>query len=340
MSEPDVDITFDNSVNAAPYDGNIYLTFVTKLGYSIMAADVQMRDLVNGGTLDIMTNNNDIAEVPNQYFGIASHPSISVNDGFQAANGNYIPHAAVAYQLEFNNGTSPSTQSIYLFGVTPRTYTLTSTLVNTPATPGVTNQHPTVVTRPTDVASVTAWDYYGPALHPWNDNEGLAHTATYDLATNTFDPGYSGDMQVQTAKFPNNGTGFGNTKLTTASGFSGAQLLYFYYYHDLVNSALTIEYKTRNYFNTFLRSSINEAVNGLTIYPNPVSSIININSNDILTAAELTDVTGRVFTTLKGDKKELEAGLNKNISTLPTGVYFLKFTKEDGQSVVTKFLKQ
>lgn len=317
MSEPDADVTFDNNVNIAPFDGSVYLTFVTKQGYTIMAAAIQFRDLFPGGTWDIMTNADDLAEVPNSC--ITFQPSVSVNDGYQAFLGGYIPHASVAYKDDCSG-----TESIYLFGINRSTYALSSILLPTPVISGIRNTHPTVVTDPIDVFSVTAWDYFDGT----STFEGLAHTATYTLATNTFDPTYSGDMQVQL-----NG---GFTQLTTASGFSQTEMIYFY----IENSFGNLEYKTMPYSSTQLRKAEMNNTTKLLLYPNPVTSSININAKDNLATTILTDATGRIINTIDGNSRVLENTLNKNVVTLPNGLYFLKSTDEDGNVTTVKFLKQ
>ena len=344
MSEPDVDVTYDQTY-PAPYDGKVYLASVSKNGFQVLAAEFQFYDLFQGGTFDIHALNADLGLVITNC--ISHHPSISVNDGYQAFLASQNPHAAVAYHEACTPPNVPVVKnSIFLFGVQRNFYATSSVLLNNPVVDDLINKNPVVVTDPTDVFAVTAWDFDAlNTMQPLYDKEGLAERADYNISNNTFTPYYfpspptNGVMQVQT---PNSsgGTGFNTTYVTTASGFSSTELLYFYYYFNTNLSTNVVEYKTRPYTSTLLRQSAEEVSDGLSIYPNPVSSSIFINSTANIIASSLSDATGRIINSIIGNNKELETALNKNMTALTSGLYFLKTTFEDGHSSTVKFLKQ
>ena len=74
-----------------------------------------------------------------------------------------------------------------------------------------------------------------------------------------------------------------------------------------------------------------------SIYPNPVSTRLNVNFDDELTAAKLSviDLSGRVHVDMDVSSRKLSI----DISALPQGMYFLK-TDYNGQSSVMKFSKR
>lgn len=84
---------------------------------------------------------------------------------------------------------------------------------------------------------------------------------------------------------------------------------------------------------TSLSNSIFEFDNSVSIYPNPTSSKININSNSNIKSIELYDVQGRVLVTQIGNSKSLD------ISDKTNGIYFVKITTEKG-SKVEKIVKK
>lgn len=82
---------------------------------------------------------------------------------------------------------------------------------------------------------------------------------------------------------------------------------------------------------------INEIENeeSITIYPNPASSFITINSDNIfgkLKSVELYNSFGQLMLVSKQT--------NIDIKELPIGLYFIKVRNNEGQTEVTKFLKE
>ena len=67
---------------------------------------------------------------------------------------------------------------------------------------------------------------------------------------------------------------------------------------------------------------------GIKLYPNPVSSVLNITSENGYELYKVTDVLGKVV--LKGQLEAKEHQLD--ISTLPNGIYYLTLDKQFGQA--------
>lgn len=70
----------------------------------------------------------------------------------------------------------------------------------------------------------------------------------------------------------------------------------------------------------------------VAVYPNPANSVINIKSQSAIASVVIYNVTGQ---------KVLETSIseNLNVSSLKTGVYFIKTFTENGESTTSKFMK-
>ena len=80
----------------------------------------------------------------------------------------------------------------------------------------------------------------------------------------------------------------------------------------------------------------------VSIYPNPVENVLNIeiaNNNDAKTTFKIISIVGQVFCTKPVDCNKSATHSTIDISTLPQGVYLLEVTSENGK-VVSKFVKQ
>lgn len=71
---------------------------------------------------------------------------------------------------------------------------------------------------------------------------------------------------------------------------------------------------------------INELDNNISIYPNPASSVLNVNANSNIQSVEVMNLMGQTI------QVELANGLNTQINTssLSNGVYMLRVTTENG----------
>lgn len=75
----------------------------------------------------------------------------------------------------------------------------------------------------------------------------------------------------------------------------------------------------------------NELLNSVSVYPNPINDILNINnsSNEVLTF-EIVDINGRTISSTKS----VATSTSISTSTWNKGVYFIRFTSEAGQAVM------
>ena len=73
----------------------------------------------------------------------------------------------------------------------------------------------------------------------------------------------------------------------------------------------------------------------VTLHPNPANSIVTITGKN-LKSAEVLNVLGQSVATVKGQGETLQI----DIANLPTGVYFVNVTDEEGRKCVRKVVKE
>ncbi|WP_309641061.1 T9SS-dependent choice-of-anchor J family protein [Flavobacterium sp.] len=79
----------------------------------------------------------------------------------------------------------------------------------------------------------------------------------------------------------------------------------------------------------------NFVTSNFAVYPNPASSVVNINAKNnsiVINTIQLTDINGRIVKQVKGMTNQI------NISELNAGVYFLKISTDQGTGI-TKIIK-
>ncbi len=76
--------------------------------------------------------------------------------------------------------------------------------------------------------------------------------------------------------------------------------------------------------------------NGIKIYPNPSKNKINIKANKKMLQIDLIDIYGQMIQSKYTQKKELSFSAN----TLPSGLYFIKVTLNNGSSNTVKMIKE
>ena len=73
----------------------------------------------------------------------------------------------------------------------------------------------------------------------------------------------------------------------------------------------------------------------VTLHPNPANSIVSVTGKN-LKSAEVLNVLGQSVATVKGQGETLQI----DIANLPTGVYFVNITDEEGRKCVRKVMKE
>jgi hypothetical protein len=89
---------------------------------------------------------------------------------------------------------------------------------------------------------------------------------------------------------------------------------------------------------SLLSTNINEEkkIEGISVFPNPAKNTLNINNLKYIKRLEIISNDGRQLIQLKIIDEEMEVDL----SSLPSGVYFLKVTLENNYQALKKFIKQ
>lgn len=117
------------------------------------------------------------------------------------------------------------------------------------------------------------------------------------------------------------------SNLTLGDSFSNLAKIYFDYNHPIITNTYTTTVQ-----NVLSTSEISNDKAELSIYPNPVKDVLNIQSKNQIVKAEIYDINGRILvsTSLKGN--------SINVSELSKGNYIIKlFTKD--KTTVHKFIK-
>lgn len=117
------------------------------------------------------------------------------------------------------------------------------------------------------------------------------------------------------------------SNLTLGDSFSNLAKIYFDYNHPIITNTYTTTVQ-----NVLGTSEISNDKPELSIYPNPVKDVLNIQSKNQIVKAEIYDVNGRILisTSLKGN--------SIHVSELSKGNYIIKLFSKD-KTTVHKFIK-
>jgi len=117
------------------------------------------------------------------------------------------------------------------------------------------------------------------------------------------------------------------SNLALGDSFSNLAKIYFDYNHPIITNTYTTTVQ-----NVLGTSEISNDKTELSIYPNPVKDVLNIQSKNQIVKAEIYDVNGRILvsTSLKGN--------SINVSELSKGNYIIKLFSKD-KTTVHKFIK-
>ncbi|KQB42261.1 T9SS type A sorting domain-containing protein [Flavobacterium aquidurense] len=122
-----------------------------------------------------------------------------------------------------------------------------------------------------------------------------------------------------------------NPTLKAGDTFTNQANIYFDYNFPILTNKATSK------FETTLKTSDFEFSNYFTLYPNPVSDILNFNTKEDITIQSLAiyDILGQVVIAVPNAK----SATNIDVSKLRTGNYFIKVKSDKGSSSI-KFIKK
>jgi len=328
LTQPDIDITYFSPV--LPTDAMVHLACLGSKPGGTDVFSFATRDflLATGGTYNI---SGDITGQINPC-GVADHPSIAVNDGFQCfMGGMYNQHAGVTYADDCSGFDNIMLYSVSFMPGSASTPFILNSWAGSIL--GQENKRPTIATKPyLDDYSTVVWNFNDNGVTGLYALEGVANTAYFNHSINDFAP-FSADMQI------NNTFVSGFSKLNTVSGLGQTSQLFFYYDNSGFTST-PLYYKVGSYTSLALRKADAIKSTTISISPNPVVNSFNISSTTELTSAKILDLAGRVIMVANGDKQEIESVINSNLLVLAKGCYILSTTTVDLESKSTRFVKE
>lgn len=115
--------------------------------------------------------------------------------------------------------------------------------------------------------------------------------------------------------------------LTIGNSFSNTAKIYFDYNQPIITNTYTTTVQ-----NVLATIEIGKGNNDITIYPNPVKDLLNIQSKSEIIKAEIYDTTGRILRTTSVKNNTI------NVSDLTRGNYIIKFSTKD-KITTQKFIK-
>jgi hypothetical protein len=74
----------------------------------------------------------------------------------------------------------------------------------------------------------------------------------------------------------------------------------------------------------------------LTLYPNPVTDVLHINSTEIINEVSVFDIHGKVVKSIDVNSQSIEI----NVTHLPAGMYFVKTQTLENHVITQRFLKK
>lgn len=155
-----------------------------------------------------------------------------------------------------------------------------------------------------------------------------------DIAGATWDDITSSFTIPQT---PTGGYGtFASAGTMTLSNYTGDAYIAFVYNGD-DNASETTTIQVDNVMVTAGSTGLqDQQENEFSIYPNPASSLLNINSDKTIDHIVISDITGQVVKTKHGHE---QSSLSMNIRDLPAGIYMTGIYTTNGDLSTYKFVK-
>jgi hypothetical protein len=145
-------------------------------------------------------------------------------------------------------------------------------------------------------------------------------TTSVATLTLVFNPDYTGTVKIDGTTYTPSST---NGIVTISSLPAGS--------HTIVkgNGSSYLFYMSTVYNSISGISNTNQSTS-IQLYPNPVSNLLNINSNEKVTKIEIFSISGQIITQLNGNSSSID------LSNLSGGNYLIKIHTQNG--VLTKLI--
>jgi pectate lyase len=335
----DLKWTFNNAVDDASYDVNTGLkAALTNYSTSLVAVQGESSSSGSSQTLTVtgdvnqtVTSGNAISNIVFTWGGEATDASVT---GLPASGIDYIKDAAAKTITISGTPTASVSYTVTTSGQSGTPVSISGTIIVTSGsgssgamihnftTDGKTSSFYSITGNlSTSYGTVT---YQGLTLTQclkMESGTNISFTTTSEATlTLVFNPDYTGTVKIDGTTYTPSST---NGIVTISSLPAGSHTIvkgsgssYLFYMSTVYNSISGI-------------SNTNQSTS-IQLYPNPVSNLLNINSNEKVTKIEIFSISGQIITQLNGNSSSID------LSNLSSGNYLIKIHTQNG--VLTKLI--
>lgn len=335
----DLKWTFNNAVDDASYDVNTGLkAALTNYSTSLVAVQGESSSSGSSQTLTVtgdvnqtVTSGNAISNIVFTWGGEATDASVN---GLPASGIDYIKDAAAKTITISGTPTATVSYTVTTSGQSGTPVSISGTIIVTSGsgssgamihnftTDGKTSSFYSITGNlSTSYGTVT---YQGLTLTQclkMESSTNISFTTTSEATlTLVFNPDYTGTVKIDGTTYTPSST---NGIVTISSLPAGSHTIvkgsgssYLFYMSTVYNSISGI-------------SNTNQSTS-IQLYPNPVSNLLNINSNEKVTKIEIFSISGQIITQLNGNSSSID------LSNLSSGNYLIKIHTQNG--VLTKLI--
>ncbi|HOR39684.1 MAG TPA: T9SS type A sorting domain-containing protein, partial [Paludibacteraceae bacterium] len=335
----DLKWTFNNAVDDASYDVNTGLkAALTNYSTSLVAVQGESSSSGSSQTLTVtgdvnqtVTSGNAISNIVFTWGGEATDASVT---GLPASGIDYIKDAAAKTITISGTPTATVSYTVTTSGQsgTPVSISGTITVTSGSGSSGAMIHNFTTDGKTSSFYSITGnlstsygtVTYQGLTLTQclkMESSTNISFTTTSEATlTLVFNPDYTGTVKIDGTTYTPSST---NGIVTISSLPAGSHTIvkgsgssYLFYMSTVYNSISGI-------------SNTNQSTS-IQLYPNPVSNLLNINSNEKVTKIEIFSISGQIITQLNGNSSSID------LSNLSSGNYLIKIHTQNG--VLTKLI--
>lgn len=335
----DLKWTFNNAVDDASYDVNTGLkAALTNYSTSLVAVQGESSSSGSSQTLTVtgdvnqtVTSGNAISNIVFTWGGEATDASVN---GLPASGIDYIKDAAAKTITISGTPTATVSYTVTTSGQsgTPVSISGTITVTSGSGSSGAMIHNFTTDGKTSSFYSITGnlstsygtVTYQGLTLTQclkMESGTNISFTTTSEATlTLVFNPDYTGTVKIDGTTYTPSST---NGIVTISSLPAGSHTIvkgsgssYLFYMSTVYNSISGI-------------SNTNQSTS-IQLYPNPVSNLLNINSNEKVTKIEIFSISGQIITQLNGNSSSID------LSNLSSGNYLIKIHTQNG--VLTKLI--
>jgi pectate lyase len=335
----DLKWTFNNAVDDASYAVNTGLkSALTNYSTSLVAVQGESSSSGSSQTLTVtgdvnqtVTSGNAISNIVFTWGGEATDASVT---GLPASGIDYIKDAAAKTITISGTPTATVSYTVTTSGQsgTPVSISGTITVTSGSSSSGAMIHNFTTDGKTSSFYSITGnlstsygtVTYQGLTLTQclkMESGTNISFTTTSEATlTLVFNPDYTGTVKIDgTIYTPSSTNGIvtiSSLPAGTHTILKGSGSSYLFYMSTVYNSISGI-------------SNTNQSTS-IQLYPNPVSNLLNINSNEKVTKIEIFNISGQIITQLNGNSSSID------LSNLSSGNYLIKIHTQNG--VLTKLI--